>query len=186
MSGDHHGAFEFPVHAHVGPAAQVRHLVRVLGCSALSLSGARHALHTASRPSTTLCKAGKPCCALWRQLAPLPQQPGACSAAHSVPAGMLCHLAPGAERFVPSSALSVVFLWAQASKLFLRNMESSSLCSDSSVFSVQVPPPPSPILSSYHSVLWSPASPCIALAFALLSSFLWVPERHVGAVNGRA
>ena len=31
---------------------------------------------------------------------------------------------------------------AQASKLFLRNMESSSLCSDSSVFSVQVPPLP--------------------------------------------
>ena len=29
----------------------------------------------------------------------------------------------------------------QASKLFLRNMESTSLCSESSVFSVQVPPP---------------------------------------------
>ena len=56
-------------------------------------------------------------------------------------AGFVIHVSlvltnPGRQSFDLATVL-------QASKLFLRNMESTSLCSESSVFSVQVPPPPS-------------------------------------------
>ena len=55
-------------------------------------------------------------------------------------AGFVIHVSlvltnPGRQSFDLATVL-------QASKLFLRNMESTSLCSESSVFSVQVPPPP--------------------------------------------